>query len=133
MHSSPQKECILPLNGNCQTLIRQYPIHKRMHSSPQKECILPLNGNCQTLIRQYPIHKRMHSSPQKECILPFKGFTQFSSHLIFMNPHFYESLVKGTKGSFLATTVSPILWDSTCLQSFQTFLRLHKIESKRIH
>ncbi|WP_375607072.1 hypothetical protein, partial [Bartonella sp. AC142YNZD] len=76
---------------------------------------------------------RMHSSPQKECILPLKGFTQLSSHIIFMNPHFYESLIKDTKRSLLATIVSPTLWDSTSLQSFQTFLRLHKVESERIH
>ncbi len=50
-----------------------------------------------------------------------------------MNPHFYESLLKGTKRSLLATIVSPTLWDSASLQSFQTFLCLHKIESERIH
>ncbi len=49
-----------------------------------------------------------------------------------MNPHFYKSLVNGTKRILLAVLLSPILRDSTSGQSFQAFLKYPKMESERI-
>ncbi|WP_273724520.1 hypothetical protein, partial [Bartonella sp. AU18XJBT] len=88
-----------PLNGYCQTLKASIQTvegalqpSKRVHPSPQTDTAKPSKASIET------VEDALHTL--KECTLPFSGFTQLSSHLIFMNPHFYESLVKSTKEKF---------------------------------